>query len=291
MKISLGGETEKIIELSARLADIVPTIYMLRGNTAAGKTTALRMHPLFRRVINPMTREPEGTVNTDIYKAYIKKEGMELGRQSLTDTQVHEEGATMARRIQKYIESEAHLSVVIDKRFNYFEEVIRMLGLAEKTGRKIKIFDIDTPLIISAVRVLTRRTEDMDPRTPFKVVVEGFEGVRNHRENLIRIAQDSPLIEYYVLVETSSGEIRQVAEINRDQVRVNSHMSAIYNDIKSQVNEYEVELVRTLLISDHVILTILNEFPASQRSIVQQALIQYKGMTLEQALDEHSKEI
>lgn len=74
----LAIEQEYVIRLSERLGELRPTMYLLRGNTASGKTTALRTHPLFRNALDPFTNQPSGTINTDIYKKYLKDDAKEF---------------------------------------------------------------------------------------------------------------------------------------------------------------------------------------------------------------------
>src|SRR5258706_1914648 len=140
------------VDLSLALKDIEPTIYIVRGNIATGKTTALRNHPHFARIRNNL----DGIISPDDYKVIFHREKVGDNK-SVKDDQIHQESLFLAREIQDQIINfgENRTSLVIDKRFAWEEEITSIILLAMNTSRDIDITDIDCPLELSVIRVLS----------------------------------------------------------------------------------------------------------------------------------------
>ena len=153
------AEYQKAVALSKRLGDAVPTIYALRGNTAAGKSTALKGDELFEKAINPKTGEPSGAINPDTIKNSIRAQARDAkGRNTMNDEQVYLEGSMLSKRSANDIlihkEKQTKSSMVIDKRLEDVTDIDNILKIAKGTGREVKILDIETPLEMSLIRVL-----------------------------------------------------------------------------------------------------------------------------------------
>jgi len=200
-------ELEKARALSERLGDKAPTIYALRGNTAAGKTTLVKGAPKFQRSID-INGEPSGAINPDTYKEQLKSSERVFGREQITHFQSHNEGAMLARRIKKAI-ANSDSSMIIDQRLNEAKDIVDLLQESEKTGKKLELLDIDSPLELSLVRVLSRKPGGTDPIPPFNAIAEGYDGVRKNRLALTEAAINSPQVEgmFYM------ARIRQAAQL------------------------------------------------------------------------------
>ncbi|MEI7792584.1 MAG: hypothetical protein WCI57_03835 [Candidatus Berkelbacteria bacterium] len=284
----VARELEKAAALSGRMGDSEPTIYALRGNTAAGKTTRVKSDPTFQRAID-LNGEPTGAINPDIYKEQLKSEEIVFGRQKITHFQSHNEGSMLARRIKSQI-TESDSSMIIDQRLNEAKDIEDLIAESEKTGKKLKFLDVESPMENSLIRILGRRPGGVDPLPPFIAVAEGYEGVRKNRAALLEAARSNPAIENYVLyVADEKGQSVKVAEKVGDQIIIPDECQKLYDQALNGDTESTVEQLRTQVIDDAYIARAKNELDIPSFQI--KALEKYKGMTFEGALAEHSRQI
>ncbi|HKC04282.1 MAG TPA: zeta toxin family protein, partial [Patescibacteria group bacterium] len=284
------------VDLSLALKDIEPTIYIVRGNIATGKTTALRNHPHFARIRNNL----DGIISPDDYKVIFHREKVGDNK-SVKDDQIHQESLFLAREIQDQIINfgENRTSLVIDKRFAWEEEITSILLLAMNTSRDIDITDIDCPLELSVIRVLSRYF----PRPKLNTFLDGFERIRKYRRNLIERAETIQNISYYILLDTSSGQkmgpdYRTIAEIrdnkppvirDRDEkifkeLAPNVPLEKIEFEIKKGVDRDKI-LLDSYLIDNGYIQRVREKFFLSVKEI--EALLNYKNLTLLEAINKH----
>lgn len=193
--------------------------------------------------------------------------------------------------MEAFIKEREDLSVIFDKRFNWFPEIVSMLEIAETTNRDVKIFDIDTPLLVSIGRVFLRTIQDPDPRTPFSVIADGFATIRSHRQELINLVNIDPLISFYILIETSSGQIAEVAEAGNGTIVIRPGMEAVFEQITSETSDSEIYALGEKVINENFINQAIHLFPAHQRFRIRMAFEEYIGSTVSEALEKHSNKI
>ncbi|MSU56560.1 MAG: hypothetical protein EXS51_04645 [Candidatus Taylorbacteria bacterium] len=286
----VSEEYGKAAALSERLDDPEPTIYALRGNTAAGKTTAIRNNEIFSKALDAKG-QPSGAINPDTYKGELKSTEAVEGRQTVGHQQTHEEGSMLARKISEKI-TKSESSMVIDKRMNKEKNITELIKTAEESGKKIKILDVDVPFEVSLVRVLGREIGGEDPTVPFGAVAEGFEGVRKNRASLLeQVANDPKIKDYVLMVADEKGSSVKVAEkIDGKLVILEGQEEAFQRAVDKGTESSVTEMAQTV-IDDVYVAKIMDRTPESMQSKVRASLERYKGKTLKDALDEHSSKL
>jgi len=286
----VNEEYRKAVALSERLDDPEPTIYALRGNTAAGKTTAVRNNEIFSKALDAKG-QPSGAINPDTYKGGLRSAEAVEGRQIVGHQQTHEEGSMLARKISEKI-TKSESSMVIDKRMNKEKNITELIKTAEGNGKKIKILDVDVPLEVSLVRVLGREIGGEDPTVPFGAVVEGFEGVRKNRASLLeQVANDPKIKDYVLMVADEKGNSVKVAEkVDGKLVILKGQEDAFQRAVDKGTESSVTEMAQTV-IDDAYVKKILGRTPESMQSKVRASLERYKGRTLKDALDEHASKL
>ncbi len=283
----ISGECEKAFALSKRLQDSEPTIYALRGNTASGKSTAIKSNELFKKSLDE-NGQATGAINPDTYKTAIKAIEADAGRQTVGHDQAHEEGSTIARKItQEVLNSEA--SMVIDKRMNKEKNILELVKMAQETGKVIRILDVDVPLQTSLIRVLGRAIGGVDPNVPFGAVVEGFEGIRTNRVSLLQQVRDNPKIKDYVLygMDENGDSVKMAEKTNGAFMVIEEQMENLKKILKENP-QTEIETLGKTVIDESYIQGIMDKTPDGQKEKVQTSLQRYTGKTLQQALNEHA---
>jgi hypothetical protein len=283
-------EYGKAAALSERLNDEEPTIYALRGNTAAGKTTAVRNNEIFAKALDAKG-QPSGAINPDTYKGELKSTEAVEGRQAVGHQQTHEEGSMLARKISEKI-TNSESSMVIDKRMNKEKNITELINTAEKSGKKIKILDVDVPFEVSLVRVLGREVGGEDPTVPFGAVAEGFEGVRKNRASLLeKVANDPKIKDYVLMVADEKGNSVKVAEKIDGKLVILEGREDAFQRAVDKGTESSVEAAAKTVIDDEYVAKIMDRTPDAMHSKVRASLERYKGRTLKEALDEHSSKL
>ena len=155
---------------------IPPTIYMLSGVSAAGKTTACKNadYPGMIYEIKPdgSSGNPIGPLATDNSKAYLWMAGGSCG-------QIHAESSMMMRKIDalwaEYVrQNNGDCSEVRDKTFSEIGDVEKIIKNAQETSRRICDLDIDVPFIVSAVGVMMRPKGSHEPHPDFDYMKENY---------------------------------------------------------------------------------------------------------------------
>ncbi|KPJ86019.1 hypothetical protein AMJ57_00935 [Parcubacteria bacterium SG8_24] len=285
-------EVQKALDLSDRM-ESPNSVFALRGNTASGKTTNLKEHPLFSKAINPETGNPDGAINPDTYKEGLKSaESDRDSWQNVTHYQTHEEGSMLSRAVSNRIENTAEASMIIDKRLNKAKNVNELVELAERSGKSLKLLDVDAPLESSLIVVLARPPGGKDPLVPFDAVAQGFQGIRENRNDLLWKAMTNDKIDTYALYGPPGpdGEPQLIAEKRDRGLRI-LNMELFDQALNTEDAQAEIDRLRDTVIDDDYIERILASTPEKFRDTNRAALSKYKGKTLEQALNEHSREI
>lgn len=286
----IDAEYEKALALSVRLGDPEPTVYALRGNTAAGKTTATRNDELFRRALDE-SGHPSGAINPDTYKNGLKTSEAIDGRQSIRHSQAHEEGSMIARKISGKI-ADSESSMVIDKRMNKAKNITELIAIAEQHGKGVRILDVDVPLETSLIRVLGRKIGGEDPIVPFEAIAEGYEGVRQNRAALIEQVINNPKIKDYVLYATDESgiSVKVAQKVNGEFMVIEGQEDAFRRTVGRETASTVAQIADTL-IDDAYIEDVLSRTPKSARPEARASLERYKGRTMKEALDLHAQKI
>jgi hypothetical protein len=287
----LDDEFANARELSARLqeGDPDPTIYALRGNTASGKSTAVKNDDLFARALDA-EGNPTGAINPDTYKGKLRTNDKFDNVFSVDHSQTHEEGSMLARKLSdKILNSDS--SMVIDKRNNAEKNIKFIIDNAENTNKKVKILDVDVPLETSLTRVLGRTATGDDPLVPFKAVMEGFDGIRSNRQSLINQVKSNPNIKSYVLYATDeSGVSVKLAEKVDGVFSVVKGKEEAYNKLMALADDTaaEIERVANTLIDEKYIQKAVSSVEPKYQAKTRASLEKYLGKTLKDALDTHA---
>lgn len=284
----IESELKKAQALSGRLEDDQPTIYALRGNTAAGKTSRLREHPTFSRALDEQG-QPSGAINPDTYKESLKEKEKSYGKQRISHFQAHAEGSMITRKIKSRIQ-ESESSMIIDQRLNEQTDIIDLINTAEAGDKRLRLLDVDTPFEVSLIRVLDRKPGGADPLPPFAAVAEGYDGVRKNRLPLINQVRQNPKIDQYVLyVSDEQSQSQKVAEKINGQLEIIKGQEEAFLKATSRRTKAEIDKLRTQIIDDDYIEQAKLKFNLTESQIA--ALEQCRGKTYEEALNEHATKI
>lgn len=289
----ISAELQMAHELSERLDDETPTVYAMRGNTAAGKTTAIRSSKDFAKALDE-TGEPSGSINPDTYKTTLKSNDAEGEIQVASHYQTHDEGSMIARQIAKRL-AESDSSMVIDKRLSKESNITELIELATERGKEVKILDVDVPLELSLVRVLGRKVGGDSPNVPFFAVAEGFSEIRRNRASLLkRVAEDEKIVNYTLKAADETGKSVEVASKVDGQMFINQeHEALLRQSVDGESTSAEIERLAETVITDEYIKSYIDKVhgddpEGSRAEQTRQSLVRYKNKTLKQALDERA---
>lgn len=284
----ITSELQLANALSARLGDQDPTIYVLRGNTAAGKTTRVREDPAFSRAVDERG-QVTGAINPDIYKDRLRRQAVNFGRNGIGHHQAHAEGSMIQRAIKQRL-SASNNSMIIDRRMNEADDIQDLMEDSERTGHQVKMLDVDCPLELSLARVLLRPAGSTDPVPPFAAVAEGFEGVRRNRKTMIDSLQhNSKVKEYRLYMSDANGRSVLIAEMKDGIIQIAAGQQERLRRAISPDTSDDIDQMRTMILSDDYIAELSTRLGFSPE--MRARLERYRGQTFEQALDSHSTEL
>ncbi len=261
-------------------------LVLLRGNTAAGKTTALRSNPEFAHLLDEQGT-PTGAVNIDNYKYHLKQhEAGRHGRKAATNQQVHDEGSLVKRKMIGELRSRhgQDLNEVVDSRFcELGEDVEPAFVRAREENKKLVILDINVGLMTSCLRVLGREINGEDPNATFGAVSGGYRHMHESGLGLMGLVEEhDEMVASYVHVHAHDtvGNTRTYT------------IAEMYDNIDELVQmdtqvDATVESVRATVIDDEFIEQVRSEFGSYGQRVVA-ALEEMKGMTIEQAMNARS---
>lgn len=270
-----------------------PTIYCLRGTCGSGKSRALR-NGLFEGILDE-NGKPSGTLAPDVLKTPLRGGVM-------NHAQVHDESAMLNREISRIVHKKAleePYSMVYDKLMAYetdFEDVFKD---AKETNREVAILDMDVPLELSAVRVLTRTKTGEDPILDFDGVANAFASVRKNRSALIKqMSENGDRMSSYTLraFDPEVKEVVEVAKLRDGRIKALPGKEKIAERAVVSTDEEideEVEKVKNTVITEDFIKYFDDRYfdDESKRFAVKNiaALREYMGKTLSEALNDKSK--
>jgi Domain of unknown function (DUF4157)/Bacterial SH3 domain/Zeta toxin len=270
-----------------------PTIYAMRGNTAAGKSRAVKGNiPELETPVNATPNMPHRAVNPDNFKADLYKAQPEV---SLTSTQVHSESSTLASMLQKELvnmkTSDGKMgSMLIDKRLASVADVQDYAALAKATGRKFNLYDVDAPLEVSLAGVLERKPGGIDPIPDFNIVGGGFTAVRSNRLQVIEFFEKNPTIgKYELFATTPQGAKVRVAVVENGKLRIEPSTKDLYIEVIADPVKL-ADLVAKKTITENLIAELTAQLSSERAKTVRDVLTPYIGKTWEQAMKIHSLE-
>ncbi|WP_284404619.1 XopAJ/AvrRxo1 family type III secretion system effector zeta toxin [Acidovorax sp. SUPP3434] len=262
-----------------------PTLFALRGNTAAGKTRLARS--AVPALAEALEESGGGSINPDAFKSRLRKVP---GQPRLTPANVHAESCVLADRLERQIAtgktaSGKPASMLVDKRLGGAHEVARCIALSEETGRQVEMYDIDMPLERSLLGVLQRHPDGDDPRPPYAAVVAGHCAIRGNRLDVIEQFLAKPQIGTYHLMGTSAtGEKAPVATVANGELTI--HDADQYAEIVA-LSELSASDIGEQVIDDGTIRQLTHAMPAAIAETAREALQKYAGLSWSQALGIH----
>src|SRR3569832_827929 len=267
-----------------------PTLYAMRGNTAAGKTRAVANNvPELANTMKVTSNMGKRAVNPDAFKQQL----MTADGQNLTSSQVHAESSMLADRFQaEMLDTKGAdgkpVSMLIDKRLATLGDVQGYAELAKSTGRKFVLYDVEAPLEASLAGVLERQPGGADPLPPFEVVANGFKAIHENRANVVGLFQSDATLGTYELYGTKpTGERVPVATVkNGALTKIDAEMYADAVAGPEQIPEQ----IGKKRITEQAIQEFTKDAPGDRRTMMQNLLRKYIGWTWRDALDAHAKE-
>lgn len=189
-------------------------VVMLRGNTAAGKSSTLRNAESPR--LRDLNIDPKSAINPDDVKSAIRRQEKVGEDHTISHNQSHSEGSMLAERvIEKSFEQNLNM-VVIDKRFASADDVAEVTRVAKQKGYKVIMVDVDAELQTSIDRVHGNKEKGIKgrdpngdaPIVPKNVIEEGYRDVVKHRKEVMDMVD-----EYYLYkTDTSADTLPLVAQ-------------------------------------------------------------------------------
>jgi hypothetical protein len=281
-----------------------PTIYAMRGNTAAGKTRAIKGGgaPELAGAVDATSTVPHRANNPDNFKQEIYRQDPDL---NLTSTQAHMESSILSEQLHSRTLTDVTRAdgspgdMLVDKRLAWADDVAGLQADAARTGRRFAMMDVDADLETSLAGVLDRTPGGADPIPPYDAIRSGFEGVRAQRRQVIeQIAADANS-SYRLFGTRPDGskfliaEIRPLERVSRvpddPMERVIIHDDAAYQRMMPTAEQARLDALRTSeqVITREVIDELtrpLGSYGASLRT----KLLRHEGKTWAQAVNDWS---
>lgn len=265
--------------------------YLMRGNSASGKSTLIK-----KMILKDHPEYLNGVINPDIIKSFLQEKSCVFGELKLNNNQVHKEGVKIYEKIIKEIDKQKDLSLIFDKRFDEDYKILELMFNAEEEGKKIRLYDIDCPLELSLIRILSRKTYQKNARPTFSNLAETFINIKKNRIKLLDFVLNHPdLVHDYKLFIQKNGNLSEIANKNNTDENFcfnGSESEFEFKKIISQDHESyyeEVEKIAKTVINEETINLWKEEFSLKQKQI--DSLKKYLGLTLKEAIDNHSKKI
>lgn len=180
----IQNEVQDALKLSRSLRKaeeergVGPTIYAMRGLSAAGKTQAIKK-------IDGVVIE-DGTTVGALSPDTAKRDLFAVSG-GVTD-QIHKESGSIRRRVERTVKAMALDVGVSDIRDSVMKDVADIeltIRDAEETKRRLEMIDIDVPLEVSATRLLLRPKGGADPNPNPGYLSKAFGGIRGNRAKAI----------------------------------------------------------------------------------------------------------
>ena len=227
-----------------------------RGNTAAGKTTALGYR--------------KGCMDTDPIKCELKK------GTGIKNYQVHHEGAMIFdlcfdevnKTVSRYI---------VDLRLIQLADIMHYLVEPARIRTcTVSLNDFDVPLQTTFNRVLNRNPTGRAPIPAIEPMIAGFKGIRKHRVEVLRAVKDEEIIVCYALYNLG----KLVGKKEWGQFEIFDDLG--FAECFQEPNDDEIEKCLKKVIDEEYILEAIErgDFLSDEPIF----LDKWEGMTVQQAL-------
>jgi hypothetical protein len=285
----LATAQEDAVAFAKAAPSAEPTVYAMRGNTAAGKTRAVANNvPELQATMQKTSNNAFRAVNPDVFKPAL----MTAGGQNLTSAQVHTESSVLGDRFQAAVkgtklEDGKPASMLIDKRLASTAEVRQVADLGKTSGRKFVLYDVEASLETSLAGVLERQPGGMDPLPPYDIVATGFKLVRDNRAKVVDMFTSDPTLGSYELFSAQpSGDRVPVATVKAGALTILDQK--LYDEAIASPDQAPA-LVGSTPITEAWIQQFTASFAGDRRTTMQSVLRPYIGKTWREAVDAHSK--
>ena len=267
-----------MMALSKRLALPSRVFYCIGGNCGVGKSRCAKTDEAFSKGL--VDDEIVGALSLDTLKGKLRK-----GVDGITNQQVHAEGWVLAQKLSRELQNKAiKASIVVDERLGTLNAIKQIADVAESSGAKLRYKDIDGSLLVSCLRVIGRDIKT-EPCMPYGPIASGQKILREERVKVIEMAiQNSAFESYQLFVADESGNQILAAEKKEGSFVV--YNKALFDKSLEPISEKEIQRLKTEVISEEFIKKV-----EELRGINTSILERYKGMTIEEALEAHSKEL
>lgn len=286
----LATAQEDAVAFAKAAPSTEPTVYAMRGNTAAGKTRAVANNvPELQSTMQKTSNNAFRAVNPDVFKPSL----MTAGGQNLTSAQVHTESSVLGDRFQATLkgtklEDGKPASMLIDKRLASTGEVRQVADLGKTSGRKFVLYDVEASLETSLAGVLERQPGGMDPLPPYDIVATGFKLIRDNRAKVVDMFTSDPTLGTYELYSAlPSGDRVAVATVKAGALTILDQK--LYDEAIAGPDQAPA-LVGNTPITEAWIQQFTANFGGDRRTTMQSVLRPYIGKTWREAVDAHSKE-
>jgi hypothetical protein len=263
----------------------------MRGNTAAGKTRAVKGNiPELEAPVNATKDLRHRGVNPDDFKVDLREAQTDV---TLTSSQTHAESSMLAGKFEDSLRTiqtsngKELGSILIDKRLARLEDVQSYARMAEETGRKLNVYDVDAPLEVSLAGVLERIPGGNDPLPPYKIIADGFKDVRTNRADVIKFFEDNPNLGKYELYGTlaDGSKVKVVEVVNGKRTTFNEEL---YKEITAPPGELP-DFIANTKINSELIEALTKSLSLERAQKVREILEPYLGKTWKDALNAHSQ--
>lgn len=284
-----AGAVDKALALSTTLNRDQPTVFAMRGNTAVGKTRTLKDIDALAPAADLIKQEPKSAINPDNFKADLIQHAYNAGNCAIDHGQAHVESCVIAQAVWHSLEADPDASVLVDRRLGAQSDFDEMVKSADKTGKRVELYDVDAPLEASLCGVLVREPGGIDPIPPFEAIAWGFKSIREDRLKILEQAALEGNVDRYELFATlpDGSKARAVTMEGSDMVEIDPELFAQAIAPPDAI----IEKARATVIDEPFIARMADRIDGPFAKTLRAALEQYAGLTLELAISAHSQRL
>jgi len=236
--------------------DVESGIYCMRGSVAAGKSTFaktfFKRHSLEEQSFN-------GIISTDLIKRRLVKEAVLDYGMGAPGYLFHDEASMISAQILARAKEEG-LLYFIDKRMQHEDDLEEAIKDASERGLSITIFDIKTDFMTSALRVLSRSGRyPSDPTPDFESLFKSFKTVEENSPKFMEKSLASSVVKNYYSIRMTNPDEPSIVPLKEDFTVLEENIATLPPSKKIKRESFENVLLSS-------------------------------GRTLDQALNEHSKD-
>ncbi|MDQ0739425.1 hypothetical protein QF045_002285 [Pseudomonas sp. W4I3] len=266
-----------LVQFRSILQDPVPVraqdVSIVRGAPSAGKTTFLK---------------GQFALNTDAVKNMLQDRMPGAGMM-----QVHDQAVALVQRFSATMEK--HLAQPLTRDALYLwpsDFKPKIVGVEQiSTEPKLRFHDIQVDLTTLCCRILKRGTDEAVMN--FDVLSQFFSAGLEHRNQSIdSIKGTKGVLKEYSLSAWDGQRNVLVAQRARDSQSFVVRDQALFDNVTTRDKDSisaEISRVRDTLIDAHFIDTFTAPLPVEHASAFRAALGIYRGLTLQQALEQHAQ--